>query len=703
MAVRPRRPVTSAPEASGCLVAPPVFKTDGRRSASPAGSIPVRLRRLPSLSPERGRLALIPSAAIRVWSAHEPAPSPVPRRGSRLAVHVVATAGHVDHGKSALVRALTGMEPDRWEEEQRRGMTLDLGYAWTTLPSGEQVAFVDVPGHERFVSNMLAGAGPTPAVMFVVAADGGWMPQSAEHLAALDALGVRTGVLAVTRSDLADPGPVLREAVEKIAATSLGRDTGFEAVAVSVVTGQGIDDLVAALGRLADRLPAPDPQDSVRLWLDRVFAVKGSGTVVTGTLQAGTVGAGDELILTPAMQLVRIRSVQSLGAPATRVAGVARVALNLRSVSTGELGRGMALVQPGSWTMTSTIDVRIAPSAVPGRSGGMRRPPARLSLDHPLPLHVGDRVLLRDPGAAADRASGRPVFGAAVLDVTPPRLRGTGAAAVAQRELESWPEPPTAADLLRRHRLLRSSAASAMGLRDLPPPVRADWLADPAHWQELRQQLAAAVAAHTKRDPLAIGLSLDAARAELGVPDRGLVESLAAPQDGVDATEVVQVRGGYLQPARVQDRAAQTAQGAGEARQQPLNASAAGLPARVAQAVQAVLADMADAPFSAPDSDRLRELGLDARGAAAAERAGLLRRLPGNVILPADATWQAARILADLPQPFTASEARQALRSSRRVVIPLLEWLDREGVTRRLSDNRRTMREPRPALSNGDP
>jgi selenocysteine-specific elongation factor len=574
---------------------------------------------------------------------------------------------------------------------------------------------------------MLAGAGPTPAVMFVVAADGGWMPQSAEHLSAIDALGVRAGILVVTRSDLADPGSALREASDKIAATSLGRDTGFEAVAVSAVTGQGIGDLVAALDRLAARLPAPDPEDSVRLWLDRVFAVKGAGTVVTGTLQAGTVRAGDEMLLTPAMRPVPIRSVQSLGAPATEATGVARVALNLRGVSSKELHRGMALVQPGKWTMTTTIDVRLArPAAAPGGPGRIwRLPPrvtlhigaaravstirmlggsiARLTLDHPLPLHVGDRVLLRDPGAAADRATGRPLFGATVLDVAPPRLRGTGAAAAAQRELESWPELPTAADLLRRHRLLRSSAASAMGLRDLPTPVRADWLADPPHWQQLRQRLAAAVAAHTKRDPLALGLSLDAARAELGLPDRGLVEALAAPQDGVDGPEVVQVRGGYLQLARGRDRAAETAQGAEEARQQPLDASAAGLPASVAQAVQAVLADMADAPFSAPDIDRLRELGLDARGAAAAERAGLLRRLPGSVILPAEATSLAARILAELPQPFTASEARQALRSSRRVVIPLLEWLDREGVTRRLPDNRRTMREPRPALSNGDP
>jgi selenocysteine-specific elongation factor len=221
-------------------------------------------------------------------------------------VHVVATAGHVDHGKSMLVRALTGMEPDRWEAEQRRGMTIDLGFAWMTLPSGEEIAFVDVPGHERFVSNMLAGAGPVPAVMFVVAADEGWMPQSAEHLAAIDALGVRNGVLVVTRADLADPAPALEQAMLKIADTSLGRGAGpagdpggMEAVAVSALTGRGLPDLTAALGRLAARLPRPDPRGGVRLWLDRVFAIKGSGTVVTGTLQAGTVRAGDELTATP--------------------------------------------------------------------------------------------------------------------------------------------------------------------------------------------------------------------------------------------------------------------------------------------------------------------------------------------------------------------------------------------------------------------
>src|SRR5499427_274004 len=464
-------------------------------------------------------------------------------------MHVIATAGHVDNGKSMLVRALTGMEPDRWEAERRRGMTIDLGFAWTTLPSGEQIAFVDVPGHERFVSNMLAGAGPAPAVLFIVAADEGWMQQSAEHLAAIDALGVRHGILVVTRADLADPAPALREAAEQIAATSLG--PGTEAVAVSALDGRGLPELVAALTRLAGRLPRPDPRSGVRLWLDRVFAIKGSGTVVTGTLQAGTVRTGDKLILTPALRPLRVRGVQSLGAPAAQVSGVARVALNLRGVSARELGRGMALVHPGRWTLASVIDVRLTHMPPGHQPSGTMRPPsrltlhigaaravarvrmlggraARLSLDHPLPLHVGDRVLLRDPGAAADRATGRPVFGATVLDVSPPRLRGNGAAVAAERELASWPEVPATSDLLRRHRLLRASTASAMGLSDLPPPVSGEWLADPAHWRRLRQRLAAAVAAQAARDPLAAGLPLDAARAELGLPDRALVEALVA-------------------------------------------------------------------------------------------------------------------------------------------------------------------------------
>ncbi|MBY8852159.1 50S ribosome-binding GTPase, partial [Saccharothrix sp. MB29] len=276
-------------------------------------------------------------------------------------MRVIATAGHVDHGKSTLIRLLTGMEPDRWAEERRRGLTIDLGFAWATLPGGP-VAFVDVPGHERFTTNMLAGVGPVPAAMLVVAADEGWMPQSAEHLAALDGLGVRHGLLVVTRADLADPGPALVEARGHLAGTSLH---GVRSVAVSGRTGEGLDGLRAALDEVARALPEPDPAADVRLWVDRSFTVRGAGTVVTGTLGAGTVSVGDELEL--GGRRVPVRGLQSLGEPVERVGGVARVAVNLRGVERDQVGRGDALLTPGAWPAVRELDVRLSAPEVPAR------------------------------------------------------------------------------------------------------------------------------------------------------------------------------------------------------------------------------------------------------------------------------------------------------------------------------------------------
>ncbi|MGI8458717.1 MAG: GTP-binding protein, partial [Propionibacteriaceae bacterium] len=225
-------------------------------------------------------------------------------------MRVVATAGHVDHGKSTLVRALTGMEPDRYAEEQRRGLTIDLGYAWTRLDTpglaDPVLAFVDVPGHERFIATMLAGLGPAPAVLFVVAADEGWRRQSAEHLAAIDALGLAHGLLVVTRTDRADPGAALAAARAEIAGSSLG---ALPAVAVSAVTGAGLPELRAALARLGAALPAPRTAGRVRLRVDRSFSVRGAGTVVAGTLGAGTLRTGDELVLGD--RRVTVRGLQS--------------------------------------------------------------------------------------------------------------------------------------------------------------------------------------------------------------------------------------------------------------------------------------------------------------------------------------------------------------------------------------------------------
>ncbi|MCO1595064.1 selenocysteine-specific translation elongation factor [Micromonospora sp. RHAY321] len=578
---------------------------------------------------------------------------------------VVATAGHVDHGKSTLVRALTGMEPDRWAEERRRGMTIDLGFAWATLPSGGTVAFVDVPGHERFVPNMLAGVGPVPAALIVVAADEGWMPQSAEHLAALDALGVAYGLLAVTRADLADPGPATARARAEIAATSLG---AVETVAVSGLTGAGLPELRAALDRLAARLPAPTLDDPVRLWVDRSFTVRGSGTVVTGTLGAGRLRVGDELELAGADEPVRVRGLHSLGQARPEAAAVARVAVNLRGTPRDRLGRGDALLTPGRFHHSDLVDVRltgdpaadlpatltlhIGSAAVPARVRPLGPDTVRLRLARPLPLLVGDRALLRDPGR--HHVAG----GVRVLDVAPPPLTRRGAAASRAQVLAGLDGRPDVAGELRRRRLIRAGALLRMGVPVQAAPVAGDWLADPGHWRRLGEQLIEEVARHSREHPLEPGMPVDALRQRLALPDRVLVEALVRPPLRIHAGRVG-------------------------------TASANALPEPVARAVQRVRDEYGDRPFRAPEADRLVDLGLGPREIGAAVRAGALLRLADTVVLLPDALDDAVRVLAGLPQPFTLSAARQALDTTRRVAVPLLELLDRRGATRRLPDDAR--------------
>lgn len=578
---------------------------------------------------------------------------------------VVATAGHVDHGKSTLVRALTGMEPDRWAEERRRGMTIDLGFAWTTMPSGATVAFVDVPGHERFVPNMLAGVGPVPAALIVVAADEGWMPQSAEHLAALDALGVGYGLLAVTRADLADPGPAMARARAEIAASSVG---AVEAVAVSGVTGAGLPELRAALDRLAARLPAPTVDGPVRLWVDRSFTVRGSGTVVTGTLGGGRLRVGDELEVAGADEPVRVRGLHSLGQARSEATAVARVAVNLRGTPRDRLGRGDALLTPGRFHRTDVVDVRltgdpaadlpatltlhVGSAAVPVRVRPLGPDTVRLRLARALPLLVGDRALLRDPGR--HHVAG----GVRVLDVAPPPLSRRGAAAARAQVLADLDGRPDLAGELRRRRLVRADALIRMGVPVDAEPVAGDWLADPAHWQRLRDRVTEEVARYGAEHPLEPGMPVDALRQRLALPDRVLVEALVRPPLRIHAGRV----------------------GA---------ADADALPEPVARAVRRVRAEYGDRPFRAPEADHLVTLGLGPREVGAAVRAGALLRLADNVVLLPDALDDAVRVLAGLPQPFTLSAARQALDTTRRVAVPLLELLDRRGVTRRLPDDAR--------------
>jgi len=592
---------------------------------------------------------------------------------------VVATAGHVDHGKSTLVRALTGMEPDRLAEEQRRGLTVDLGFAWTRLPSGTDLAFVDLPGHERFVTTMLAGVGPVPAVLVVVAADEGWMPQSAEHLDALDALGVEHGLLVVTRCDLLDPEPAREDALAEIARSSLG---AVDVVEVCAPRGEGLDTLRTALDDLVGAVPEPDPDADVRLWIDRAFSIRGAGTVVTGTLGAGTIRIGDELEL--GGRRVGVRGVQSLGEPVDVARGVARVAVNLRGIPREAVARGDALLTPQAWpapdgeidvalrgvrgrqpdpdALPRSVMLHVGSAAVAARVRPLGPGHARLRLDHPLPLRIGDRAVLRDPGRRAV------VAGVTVLDVRPPALRRRGAAARRAAELAD-PDLGTADGELRRRGTVRAADLVAMGVPRtqvdaLATAVRADgWLVAPARATEAVAALAAAVRAHDAAAPLDPGLTIEAARRAAQLPTAGLVAAVLAAVPAGARAAAPQLRDGRVHLGR-----------------------ARGLPERVRAALEEVRADLTADPFAAPDADRLAELGLGPRELAALVRSGDLVSVADGIVLLPDGPDRAVETLRGLGPAFTLSEARQALGTTRRVAVPLLEHLARTGRTVRADD-----------------
>lgn len=585
-------------------------------------------------------------------------------------MHVVATAGHVDHGKSTLVRALTGTDPDRLAEEKRRGLTIELGFAWTTTKSGEEIAFVDVPGHERFIANMLAGVGPAPSVMFVLAADQGWQQQSSDHRDAIAALGIERGLVVVTRCDLAPDRveDVTRRAQQELA------DTGLSDAPVLVVSGTlgtGLDELRDALDTLVRTAPPAETHGRMRMWVDRSFTVKGAGTVITGTLVSGSVEIGDQLLV--GERSVVVRGLESLGQQRDRVAATSRVAVNLRGVKTEEVRRGDALLAAG-WPSTATVDVRlvsgeslddvpaqltahVGTAAVPVRVRPLGAVHARLTFDRPLPVVVGDRVVLRAPGE-------RIVAGVQVLDPDPPAFDRRGAAVRRAAELadvESLTDP--SAQVARRG-AVRSTYLGVLGfaVETVPQGVQVIgewWVATPT-WDGWVERLRTDVPAAQQRDPLGGGLSVGAAVDRLDLPDAELL----AP--------VVAAAGLRLDGGRV----------GGE--HDPL--------ALIAGALTQLTTRLEAAPFAAPTAEELDELGLGARELAAAERAGRILRLPGGAVLLPTAPARAMRTLAGLDPPFTASQARRALDSSRRVVIPLLELLDAKGWTRQVGNGLREVR-----------
>lgn len=610
-------------------------------------------------------------------------------------MHVLATAGHVDHGKSTLVRALTEMEPDRWAQERARGLTIDLGYVWTALAGAGDVAFVDVPGHRRFIGNMLAGLGPSPAVVLVVAADEGWRAQTEEHLRAVEALQIHHGLIVVTRSDLADPAPAMAVARERVARGSLAPAARLPGVAVSAVTGQGMSELRAALARLCRSLPVPSPEGRVRLWVDRAFTVRGSGTVVTGTLEAGTLTVGDALTLAHRTSVgtgsttVTVRGLQSLGRNRKRVPAPARVAVNLRGVPVSSVGRGDALLTEGAWPLTGQVDVRLDAQAaelpqhltlhvgaadLPVRLRPLSDRAARLSLHRPLPLQALDRAILRRPGVEGA------LTGLVMADVDPPPLTRRGAGArrgdrllhEARELAQASPARRLVAEVSRRGSITVGDArllglevsGGTVGPADTPGGsdgvVRAgDHLVSPALWSRWSRQLLAAVDDRAASDPLDPFLPLPAARDRVGVPDLEVVETLAV-QAGLRIE-----RGRVSRPGT----------------RPSLGPAQAGL--------DVVLDRLAQDPFAAPEAHDLRDLGLGPRQVAAAVATGQLVRIGEEVLLLPRGPAMAMAVLARLDQPFTTSQARQALGTTRRVAVPLLEHLDARGWTRRLDAGHR--------------
>ena len=619
--------------------------------------------------------------------------------------HVIGTAGHVDHGKSALVMALTGTNPDRLAEEKARGMTIDLGFAWTRLPSGREVGFVDVPGHERFVHNMLAGVGGVDCALFVVDASEGWRPQSTEHLAILDLLGIATGVIALTKVDLVDEATraaVTSEVSARVAGTALA---GAAIVPTAAPAGVGLDELREELDRALDQLPEPLDRGRPRLPVDRVFSIRGSGTVVTGTLTGGSLRSDLEAVLLPAGRRVRVRALQSHGRPVPSADPARRLAVNLAGVATDGVRRGDVLVLPNQWAPTRTVDCRLrclADAPAPLRARGayllyagaaetaVRLQPldalevrqgedglVRLHLEHPLVLDISEPVVLRDTGRDDTVGGGR------VLDPFPHgEVHGTAGRVNRAEELEA-----REAALLRddRAELLEHVLAErgAVPVAELPRlvgtgpglvermlasgvssrrVVRSRTLAwSPNAWEAVRRAVLEAVERHHRREPLAPGLPAQAAR-QVAPGAAEVVEALLAGGQLVLDGPAVRLPGHDVRL---------------DARQEAARAR-----------VEAALAERGVAVLSEPD---LAELGADRRLVAVLSRQGTLVAIAPGLYLGSRVLDQAIATLRHefSDAAFTASEARATLGTTRKTVIPLLEHLDRAGITLRAGDKRR--------------
>jgi selenocysteine-specific elongation factor len=607
--------------------------------------------------------------------------------------YVVGTAGHIDHGKSTLIQALTGIDPDRLDEEKRRGMTIDLGFAYMTLPSGRLVGIVDVPGHARFIRNMLAGVHGLDAVLLVVAGDEGVMPQTREHLEIVDLLEVSRGLVVITKVDLVEADwleLVSAEVSEALAGTSLA---GAEIVPVSALTGEGLGELKLRLDALLESTPQRPNRRRPRLPVDRVFTIGGFGTVVTGTLVDGSMKVGEELELQPSGRRVRVRGLQQHNRKVERAEPGSRVAANLAGVEKDELRRGEVLARPGTVAATRRVDasVRVLAGAPRGlRHGaqlmlhtGTAEVPARaivlaadevtagstgwvqLYLQEPLAAVAGDRFVLRQPSPSTTIAGG------AFADVSPHRhprhdeevphsLERRLAGDVLSEELRKYPRGVTEAALLR------ATLADVADTSGLEARRAGQWLFAPEAWMALTERTRRTLEDYHRAHPLRAGMPREELKSRLGLAsaaigavlrqlseDRVLVESggeLALPEHTVEI--------------------------------EPAGGGAAGR-----------LLELLDRrPFAPPSlPEAMREAGASVEIVRALARNGDLVRLSDDVAFTRSAYSKAVEVVRQLVArdgSVTVSALRDHVGASRRPMLALLEYLDAQRITRRTGDAR---------------